>query len=310
MRYRCYYGGMAAFLLLLCMGVHAQESPAPDLSQEFILHPVQEGFCNSLRDNDHDTEIVFKKEPEYKGKSISRHALQLGDAPSDFMGIACDSEANTLYIDLNRNLDLTDDGPGIKSKRDGGFMGFADYNDITIEMTHGDIVVPYTLDISIYGTFYFSAEVKSGWQGEIEIAGKTCQIAISDDLNGTFDGNDAFRFDHDRNREARLAFGVEDEVPLPRWLQFEGQNYKLETAFRVEGDKTALAVTVIPIADNLMEISFEGDSVSRVMLSNSDENMGCWTGRRQPCAFPREAIPAAALICWTVFRVCRETVQR
>lgn len=295
MRYRCYYGGMAVFLLLLCIGVHAQESPASDLSKEFILHPVQEGFCNSLRDNDRDTEVVFKKEPEYKGKSVSRHALQLGDAPADFMGIACDSEANTLYIDLNRNLDLTDDGPGFKSKRGGGFMGFSDYNDITIEMTYGNVVVPYTLDISIYGTFYFSAEVKSGWQGDIEIGDKTCQISISDDLNGAFDGYDVFRIEHDRNREARLDFGAEDELPLPGWILFEGQIYRLETAFRVEDEETVLAVTVIPITENLMEISFEGDSVSRVMLSNNDGEYGLldWPT-------PTMRIPQGSYSCYRV----------
>ena len=54
---------------------------------------------------------AFKKEPVFSGGKVIRGMLQLGGGTSDEMGFAWDRTAGKLYLDLNRNLDLTDD-PG------------------------------------------------------------------------------------------------------------------------------------------------------------------------------------------------------
>ncbi len=268
---RC--SSLALIPFLFCVSAYSQDdtavSPAP---LEFILHPVQAGFENSLHDLDPSTEVVFTKEPDYAGARVYRHALRFGKGPSDFIGMAYDVAAETLYIDANRNLDLTDDGPGVKGG--GSLYGSGVFSDVHIEVFHDGIAVPYVLDITIFGNYYLSATVKSGWRREIELDGKQCIMGVSDNLNGIFDSEDSFVFDHERHREARLPSATPGETPLPQWLYFEGQSYRIESAFRALDDETVVAVTLTPIMEDLMDIAFEGQLVSRVLLKGRDQEYG------------------------------------
>ncbi|NLV44793.1 MAG: hypothetical protein GXY07_09860 [Candidatus Hydrogenedentes bacterium] len=272
MKYGCFCGGVLLVWCLACGSLWAQEASSSNSPIEFILNPVKEGFSCSLPGTRRAAEVSFKKEPAYSGKEVYRHALRFGDGPSDFIGVGCDAEANTLHIDRNRNLDLTDDGPGVKAADTFG-PGYCEFNDVTIELTHGDIPVSYVLDISVYGD-YFSPSIRSGWKGDIEIGGKPCSMGVADNLDGIFDGGDSFLFDHERHKKARLSFGKADELPLPRWFFFEGQNYRMESAFRVLDGAAALAVTLTPITEGLMDISFEGQAVSRVLFAGKEDVYG------------------------------------
>jgi hypothetical protein len=48
----------------------------------------------------------------------------------------------------------------------------------------------------------------------------------------------------------------------------------MESAFRVLDGATALAVTLTPITEGLMDITFEGQAVSRVLLAGKDDSYG------------------------------------
>ncbi len=240
---------------------------APD---EFILYPVREGFSTHML-SARGVEVAFKNEPDYVGSTVYRHAFRLGADPDAFIGVAYDAAADTLYIDRNRNLDLTDDGPGITG--DGsGWDGYSRFSNVLVEMDHDGVTTPYYLDFTIISNYYFSAEVRSGWQGDIEVAGQLCSIGISDNMDGVFDGNDRFRMDHVRHREARLPAGRVDETPLPRWLYFEDHSYHFEAVLREEDGETVVAVTLSPIEDPLMDLAFEGQFVSRLLLREEDSN--------------------------------------
>lgn len=262
MRYAFCGVGVLLAWCLVCGGAPAQEDSPSSSSLEFILRPVKEGFYCSLPSVSRTAEVSFKKEPAYSSGRVYRHAFKLGDGPADFIGAAYDEKEDVLYVDKNRNLDLTDDGPG-----------YSDFNGVTIELIHGDIPVSYVLDIDIYGD-YCDATVISGWKGDVEIGGKRCSMWVADNLNGVFNYGDRFVFDHERHREARLAFGKTDEVPLPRWVYFEGQIYRMDHAFRVVDGETALAVTMTPVTEGLMDIAFEGQAVSRILLQNEDDDYG------------------------------------
>ena len=264
-----YCGGILLACILACGSVSAQEATPSTTPLEFILRPVKEGFYCSLVSDGRTAEVSFKKEPVYSSSKIYRHALRLGDGPADFIGVACDMAANTLYIDKNRNLDLTDDDPGVKVPED----FYCQFRDVTIELTYEGVSIGYVLDIDFFGD-YCNPVVRSGWKGDIEIAGKACSMGIADNLDGAFSPDDSFIFDHERHRAARLSFGEVDEELLPQWFLFEGQLYRMEVAFRVQEGETVLAVTLTPITEGLMEITFEGQNVSRVVLAGKDDIYG------------------------------------
>ncbi len=261
--------GMAVVLCLFCAGIQAQdESEAAD-AHAFILRPVETGFFVSPEGVGRGDEVAFKQEPAYAGDKVYRRALRFGSEPADFIGVAYDVAADKLYIDRNRNLDLTDDGPAIAADdRHGSRSGV--FSEVVIELIHGGIPIQYTLDINFYGDYFYPV-VRSGWSGEIELAGRTCEMGIADNLDGLFDRKNTFVFEHDGHREARRDYGRKDELPLPKWLHFEGQSYLIESALRVLDDATVLAVSLIPITDDVMEIAFKGQHVSRVLLRDHDD---------------------------------------
>jgi len=249
-----------------------QEQPAPsDAPLEFILHPVQYGFSEYLSDYGLSAEIVFKKEPVYGGRSIRRHALTLSRKPLNFIGLAFDDTDLKLYIDRNQNLDLTDDGPGIPAREFS--PGFFHLSNVKIELTHDNIPVSYMMDIYFYGANTFYALINSGWQAEIELGGKQCEIGVSDNLDGVFNSRDSFRLDHEQNRAARLPFGKKDRLLLFQWICFNGQIYRMEYALRVVDSETVVAATITPVVENLMDITFEGQFVSRIMLYDRESQI-------------------------------------
>lgn len=262
------FAALALTLCLLCPGAWTQEETASDNALEFILSPVHEGF--SVYTGWHEAEVAYRKEPAYAGTAVRRGAIRFGVDRSDFIGLAYDVTANRLYIDRNRNLDLTDDGPPVPGDEDSG-PGRQAFSNVTIELTHGAIPVQYTLDI-IFTRYSMYFMVRSGWKGEIEIRGKSRVMGIADDLDGLFDASDSFRFHHERHDEARLPYGGMNEMQLPKWLHFEGQSYFIEPAFHVQDNATALAVTLTPVTDDVMDIAYKGQFVSRVQLLEHKED--------------------------------------
>ncbi len=73
---------------------------------------------------------AFKKEPVFSGGEVIRGMLPLGSGTSDEMGFAWDRAAGKLYLDLNRNLDLTDDPAGVFSREGGSSGNFQFYRNI------------------------------------------------------------------------------------------------------------------------------------------------------------------------------------
>lgn len=262
-----YHVAMAVIVCLLCAGALSQDLPPyQDGPLEFLLNPVEDGFSVFSFGAEQETEMVFKKEPEYSGDNVYRNAIRLGGSTSDFIGLACDMDTGMLYIDRNRNLDLTDDGPGLKTTDLYG-IDYARFTNVRLEQLHDTIPVQYTLDVYVFGGGSYSL-VRSGWIGAVEIDGTPCIMGMADDLNGVFGSNDMFLFDHNQNWGTRLSCGKEDHLQLPKWLWFEGRLYCIESGFRLMDGYTALAVSLTPVAENLMDIAFEGQFVSRAMMTN------------------------------------------
>lgn len=241
------------------------QDPEDNAPVEFILRPVREGFGVEPRDYKRGSEVNFRKEPDYASGFVFRQALRISDDPSDIMGFAYDGIAQVIYFDWNRNLDLTDDGPAIAADYSPA-PGRGRFHDVPLVLEHAGIPVPYNLDISFYHSRVI-VTVKSGWTGDVEIGGTRCWMGIADDLDGVFSSRDAFWLDHERNRRARLPQGERDDLELPDWIYFEGTTYRFVRELRESQGEVVLAVALIPLTEDLMEISFEGRFVSRVILT-------------------------------------------
>lgn len=118
-----FFAAPALTLCLICSEARTREETASENALEFILSPVQDGFSLSAGLDGRDGQVVFKKEPAYAGTTVRRGAIRFGANRSDFIGLAIDVTANQLYVDRNRNLDLTDDGPPVPGQVESSLSG-------------------------------------------------------------------------------------------------------------------------------------------------------------------------------------------
>lgn len=58
-------------------------------------------------------EPVFRKEPAYAGAAVTRGMIALGPAVTERVAFAFDETGKRVYVDMNRDLDLTNDSTGV-----------------------------------------------------------------------------------------------------------------------------------------------------------------------------------------------------
>jgi hypothetical protein len=136
-----------------------------------------------------ESEIRFKKELAYAGSRIVRSQIFLSPDRKAFIGFACDLEEARLYLDMNRNLDLTDDPEGV-------FVGDPSdwrkhFQDIVIPVEQGGRRRELLVDISIMGERWGHVVVKSSWgSDEVAIGDGLYRVAVVDNGDGVVDASD------------------------------------------------------------------------------------------------------------------------
>ena len=158
---------LGAFLLGLsfCAAAPSEEGEEERAKHVFRLKYKEVDFSLHVSIPVEGREVVFGREPEFSGRDIARGPLRGSQDQKEFIGYAWDSSTGKLYIDLNRNLDLTDDPDGIFESKDGWFK------DIRFEIERGLVRIPCMIDLAIRrdpgGWVSCDAFVRSVWQAEI-----------------------------------------------------------------------------------------------------------------------------------------------
>lgn len=187
-------------------------------------------------------ESLVKKEPKYTGEFTLRAVVKLG---KDSYPFACASEDlqkkgfERLYLDANRNGDLTDD-PVINAKKS-EFEGIR-FNDdyapersfprVEIKIRTGDAELDYAFFVSAraYRSMDFvegDKEPKKTWQGyaqftpavyregEITLVGKKHKVCLLDyNSNGSFDDATALYGDEEFRKQRRAAYAMNGDMLL------------------------------------------------------------------------------------------------
>jgi hypothetical protein len=231
-------------------------------------------------------EVDFKREPEFSGHDIVRWSLRRrSQAATEFIGFAWDSAAGKLYLDLNRNLDLTDDPNGIFEGKDGWFR------DVRFDIERGSMRVPCVIDLAIRrdprGWVSCDAFIRSVWQAEIELNGNKWWFAVQDDMDGEIDHRDRvlFRSNEESFRSvpnevrgnlaqvpASETLVPPDSLPLMQRLSFDGASYDLELAFEPEETGAEVVATFTESDVPLGKLRMDGEYIKRLDYYRYDEN--------------------------------------
>ena len=259
------------FLFLCATGSFAQEDAVPHIDSGapqhvFRLEPVEEGLSGYARLSLRGQEFVFKNEPRYEGRTIKRFGVPVGPGKKDAIGCAWDVSAAKLYVDLNRNMDLTDDPEGVfvgeKSLYGQGFEG--------VRFTAGEGLsqVTYVCTVS-FATYSLptrcSISISSGWRGDIELHGRKWTVGFWDNMDGVVGEDD----DYLTVEPAEWAEkGIAGASGRTRWREkqafwhFGGRTYNLALAL-ADGP---LELTVTEASSPLGALALRGESVECLVL--------------------------------------------
>lgn len=266
-----------------CLTASAQQS------RVFRLESQSSAFSYGVNLPWEGEEVIFKQEPDYEGTKVVRGRFPRDPETGLFTGFAWDVAAGTLCLDLNRNLDLTDDGPSarhrFRSSRPTWFGG-----EIVLRVPKDGLELDYaiSLDLHFSGRYrYQSMQIKSGWAGPVVLSGVTWEMGIVDNANGVVDREDRLFLRPPPEEPPHAIVGIEpfDEwgdplsglEDVPRYLWLDGRAYEIQYEF-VQGEKNVdLAVTVTEYEPPLAQLDVAAPAIRRILLQDPGQEGGLAT---------------------------------
>jgi hypothetical protein len=219
----------------------------------------------------------FLKEPETSPHHVFRGLLQLGQDTNNPVALIWDQPKRKLYLDLNRNLDLTDDAGGVYSSINKGLQ--QTFANVTVPVNTAAGFQPTVLDLQFYtdanaGWAYAHLVSRSWWQAKVTSAGQEWQVAAVDHLFGQ-DGPAAAKFLllrpwADRTNLVSLYDPSSGIVPFPRRLFWLGQAFQLERRFDTSGAAPVCKLEFTPQRPPLADLKHSGEFVYYAVLRDTN----------------------------------------
>jgi hypothetical protein len=216
----------------------------------------------------------FTKEPALDSSKVIRGTFQPGGSASNSIAFAWDRAAGKLYLDLNRNLDLTDDPAGVFECREKNYSRY--YQTFTsvhlpCKTLSGNRELLMDLNLYNYGSRPgCTAALRSFWQGKVTLPGADWQAGIvenpfdkSNPLNG---GYLLLRPWAERNKPFNTSPGSLDAFPFSRMLFVQNRAYQLDCTNESQGDSSRLRLQFTGQQPALGELKITGNFIQRMIL--------------------------------------------
>ena len=255
-------------VLSMATGVALLLAPGTLFGATFLLDYQTNGPSADFQLPLGESEIRFKKEPEYVGSQVVRSQFYVAPDQKDYIGFACDSEGNKLYFDLNRNLDLTDDPDG---RREGDpESGGQEFPNVVIPVEQGERRREIAVDLQIYGESWGRYTIRSSWGSDaVDIGGKTYRVAVVDDGDGQFTSDDSLfispigdEFEAVDDETKRV------ELRMPVSLVLDGSCYAL--SYALSDDGKSMELSIVPREEKLVDVALTGEDIERLVLQKDD----------------------------------------
>jgi hypothetical protein len=242
----------------------------------------------------------FPKEPAVAPGPVVRGVLKFGGNPSDAIPFVWQGGAKKLFLDLNRNQDLTDDPAGVCSAKllfsaTPSFLHQM-FTNLHLSFPASSSGAPMRVDLCFMmdtarrpDRVICTAELRSYWQGKVTREGQDWQVGLMQNLSdqpGSFrHGQLLLRPWEERNNWFMASCEKpEDTLGVPwegmDWMAraseafafsprvfFEGHAYQLDWGAEPRGreEKLALRLTEQPTA--LGDLGITGSFVQRLVLT-------------------------------------------
>jgi hypothetical protein len=264
---------LAAAVSLCAQEVPGTNSPTGQVVTAYLDYQdanysyMNEGLPMVLRSS------AFKKEPALSRGKVIRGTWQLAGDTSNEIAFIWDRGARKLYIDLNRNLDLTDDPAGVYSSA----MTPADYiqtfPNVRLPLKAGAASRQMLADLSLYDFGpqpNCTAALHSLWQGKVTLKGKDWQVGllgISSVQRASLEGgNLLLRPWEERNKPFNLYNGTLAALPSAQKVFFSNQAYGLQCTSQNQAGSGRVEMQFTEQTPKLGELKIAGAYVQRATL--------------------------------------------
>jgi hypothetical protein len=186
-----------------------------------------------------------------------------------------------LYVDLNRNGDLTDDPAGVYSypvpalsRAVSTYQNFSNVR-LNFKTPAGDH--PLAMDLMFYNSSsrpQITATSRSYWGGKVTLQGRDWQVGIMDGFNGKVPSPDGgqllLRPWEEQARPVQATVDSLEVIPYYQNLFLGGTAYRLETVFEYQDGTPKYKVVFKERPVELGELAFTGKYVRRLLLTANE----------------------------------------
>lgn len=224
------------------------------------------------------TNTPFLKEPELSKQGVLRGVLQFGKKDTNnAIALIWDQPKSTLYLDLNRNLDLTDDQAGVFSSTNKGPNQV--FINVTVLLRTAAGLHPACVGLRLWsdGTgrqMHAQLDSRSLWEAKVGPPGEEWQVAALDDPFGP-EGPAFAKFLLLRPWTARtnrlylrdLTTGI---VRFPDQLFWLREAFRLERRFDSQNGTPVCKLEFTPQQPPLTELKLSGESLYYAVLRSTN----------------------------------------
>lgn len=252
-----------ACLLPLCSTVAPALARADEtLSQSVILQPGRPATLRIDFNYNWDKALPpFPKEPSLAGKKLARGLIPT--VPPTPMLRNIDEKA--LYLRTDHTRDFVN---GLVATYHSRYVGHVLFEGIQVTSVRDGLEIPYTLDMYTYEEGCAGwLQVRSGWDGEIDLAGQKWRLGVVDNLDGLIGQNDVLCLQ--RMQPGQTGPLVEIK-PVPRRLFLDGHTYDLAFRFKDRQPGACLEATLTETNLALAPLVLDARGCSYVRLGNDE----------------------------------------
>ncbi len=217
----------------------------------------------------------FKKEPDLGVRKVVRGTMKFGSSTEQFLPFIWDQTGGKLYLDLNRNQDLTDDPTGVRScsqpaRYSNRYQTFTNVH-LAFKTPMGSHNLLADLNLHYYRQLGGGISSRSYWSGKVSLQGREWQLGIVEDPSGTPGSPEGgyllLRPWAARAQSFSLQDGSLDGFRFCRDLFFGGEAYRLDYAYLEQDGKPRYRIDIKAQRAELGELKLAGKFIKRLVLT-------------------------------------------
>ncbi len=215
----------------------------------------------------------FKKEPAAASGRILRGVLNFDGGSSNAIPFLWQRDARRLYLDLNRNQDLTDDPAGVFVTGKNWTTDYQSFTNVHLFFNTASGQCRVLADLNIYA---FGAQancyltVRSFWQGKLTLQERDWQVGLVQNVFGSaaFENSQLLlRPWEKRNQPFAANDGALACVPFSRKLFVDGHAYQLDCIAHLLNGEATPALQFTEQSVPLGEANITGQFIRRLVLT-------------------------------------------